>query len=762
MDGEQVRSEPDHADVARAGQLEPLQTSRLIDILDQQLSVLRRIDQRQAAADLSQQPIPEVPATNSSAWNALLGSTLTDTIEPRVERWRSGLDALLVFLGLFSAIVTAFLVNSLAGLTEDKVAKTNELLVNLTEIVIALSGKPASGLNISHPAPFRPDASDVRVNAFWSLSLTFSLSIAALAVGCRGFLNMITWSRHKKASERLADVWTRWNAADRVLRPAIEALGQLLVIPVFLFIIGILDTLFSSVQELLHPPPFILFSFGVSLLCITAVAALLCFTVVDGTIHPMSSPFQSRLAYNFRISLLPRVDTCASWIRRHLGPPHLAPSASRLEASAPQADTSRLATSTIDLYHQIVQLTHEDESLDQAAGALFNVIHERAGTPSHGWVRISSQECATLRHLLSPEASIRSNRTAAWVIVRIQKVNPRRTITYSPEDFGSVLASLTGAAKRAGGGYSLGALWDSLFIRAMGVMLLDEDKDPNEHPLILRCLSSAHSTWDKSLFDPSTATRSSQSVLAFLLDVLYAKLHEELPALVNKSEARIVDLLLSPKFSLSAVPISIDSRSFMQSLIFRPPGENRRELAHIIRWIMKVTHPSHVIVHYLQNLEGISAAQVKSLSWAQCGSLFAIIDTVARLCLDAEDFEDWELLSELCATCLIKFITARDRLNIAAFSFDLVLTLLHVMRSVRPNTASVTIQHLRTIYRYVHDTPHSRYSEVLLEFQALLGTEHNFQETVPSVQDEDYTNLSWAINDDAALDFGDSDLGSGR
>ncbi|KAJ7151224.1 hypothetical protein C8R46DRAFT_826255, partial [Mycena filopes] len=196
--------------------------------------------------DFSQQPIPEVPATSSSAWNALLQSTLKETIDPRVERWRSGLDALLVFLGLFSAIVTTFLVNSLAGLEEDQTSRTNELLVNLTEILISLSGKPASGLNLTYPAPFTPASGDVRVNAFWSVSLTFSLTIAALALGCRGFLNMVTWSRHKRASERLADIWTRWNGTNRVLRPVIEALPQLLIFPVFLFILGILDLLIST------------------------------------------------------------------------------------------------------------------------------------------------------------------------------------------------------------------------------------------------------------------------------------------------------------------------------------------------------------------------------------------------------------------------------------------------------------------------------------------------------------------------------------
>ncbi|KAJ6608282.1 hypothetical protein B0H10DRAFT_527746 [Mycena sp. CBHHK59/15] len=287
-------------------------SSKLITLLDEQLSVLRRIDQRQAAADLSQQPIPEVPATNSSAWNALLWSTLAETIEPRVDRWRSGLDALLVFLGLFSAIVTAFFVNSVDSLTENKVARTNELLVNLTDIILALGGESASNLTFIRPVTFSPDPSDVRVNAFLSLSLTFSLSIAALAIACRGFLNMITWSRYKKASSRLTDIWTRWNAADHVLRPAIEALPQLLILPVVLFIIGILDLLFSSARQLCPPPPLILVASCLSVICITVVAALLCFTIVDGSIHPTSSAFQSPLVHSAHVWLIPRLQRFAS------------------------------------------------------------------------------------------------------------------------------------------------------------------------------------------------------------------------------------------------------------------------------------------------------------------------------------------------------------------------------------------------------------------------------------------------------------------
>jgi hypothetical protein len=147
--------------------------------------------------DISRQPIPEVPATSSSAWNALLRSTMTDVISPKAEGWRSGLDALLVFvrllllpsfmvkqfqqihirmkLGLFSAIVTAFIVPSLAALKQDEIARTNELLMNITNIMIRLSDTNVSNLNLATPAIFVPEPSDVRFNVYLTLSLIISV-----------------------------------------------------------------------------------------------------------------------------------------------------------------------------------------------------------------------------------------------------------------------------------------------------------------------------------------------------------------------------------------------------------------------------------------------------------------------------------------------------------------------------------------------------------------------------------------------------------
>ncbi|KAJ6541203.1 hypothetical protein DFH09DRAFT_991081, partial [Mycena vulgaris] len=223
---------------------------KLSSLIEEQTSLLRRNALWKVAADKSREPIPEVPGTSSSAWNALLRSCLADSIQPKADGWRSGLDALLVFLGLFSAIVAAFIIPSLGTLKPDDIARSNELLANITIIILTISGANATQLNLPQPTVFVPDPSDVRLNVYLTLSLIISLSIGALAIACRGFLNLVSWSQHTKAVERLTDITTRWKAAEKLLGPAIESLPQLLIIPAILFILGLVDSLFSTALQL--------------------------------------------------------------------------------------------------------------------------------------------------------------------------------------------------------------------------------------------------------------------------------------------------------------------------------------------------------------------------------------------------------------------------------------------------------------------------------------------------------------------------------
>ncbi|KAJ7032366.1 hypothetical protein C8F04DRAFT_657929 [Mycena alexandri] len=355
-----------------------LYLAKLASLMEEQVSVLRRIDARQSTRDLSQQPMPEVPATSSSAWNALLRSTLADTIHPKLDRWRSGLDALLVFLGLFSAIVTSFFVQSLTALKEDQTVRMNELLANLTDIIIDISGVPSANLHLTQPLAFHPDPTDVRLNSFWSLSLILSLSIAALAVACRGFLNMVGWSRFTKASEKLIDIRIRWASSERFLGPTIELLPPLLVIPVLLFIAGLLDTLFSSVLQLTPVPKPILFTSSVSLLFISAVALLLCYTLAHRGLNPSGSTIP--------------------WTVRHL---KRHPSDKVRDTDFPDTLSERAPS----VYHQVVQATHDDDALNEASAALYDIMQSlavwpRYGSPSTGLI---DQERATFLHLLLPK-----------------------------------------------------------------------------------------------------------------------------------------------------------------------------------------------------------------------------------------------------------------------------------------------------------------------------------------------------------------------
>jgi hypothetical protein len=139
------------------------------------------------------QPVPQQDVRSSAAWRALEKSH-AGIVEPTIERWKGGLDAMLVFVslfislhipqlpnncsksGLFSAIVTAFFIDSLSKLQPDDGAATNELLSNITNILLLVHGISFNETGLPALTPFEPDRNDVRENVFWSISLALSVS----------------------------------------------------------------------------------------------------------------------------------------------------------------------------------------------------------------------------------------------------------------------------------------------------------------------------------------------------------------------------------------------------------------------------------------------------------------------------------------------------------------------------------------------------------------------------------------------------------
>ncbi|ESK87248.1 hypothetical protein Moror_5784 [Moniliophthora roreri MCA 2997] len=81
-----------------------------------------------------------------------------------VKNWKEDIDTLLVFAGLFSAAVSALVIESYQWLSEDP---TDTVVFLLTQTSLQLSG--SQSISLEWP-PFKADPSSVRINRFWFLS----------------------------------------------------------------------------------------------------------------------------------------------------------------------------------------------------------------------------------------------------------------------------------------------------------------------------------------------------------------------------------------------------------------------------------------------------------------------------------------------------------------------------------------------------------------------------------------------------------------
>ncbi|KAJ7657728.1 hypothetical protein DFH06DRAFT_1044899 [Mycena polygramma] len=96
-----------------------------------------------------------------------------------VETWKSDMEGLLIFAALFSAILTAFIVESYKSLSPDPGDLTVQLLGQISQQLSA----SADGIDFHVPPPsqFKPAITSLICNALWFISLSFSLACALIA-----------------------------------------------------------------------------------------------------------------------------------------------------------------------------------------------------------------------------------------------------------------------------------------------------------------------------------------------------------------------------------------------------------------------------------------------------------------------------------------------------------------------------------------------------------------------------------------------------
>ncbi|KAK7036131.1 hypothetical protein R3P38DRAFT_3392059 [Favolaschia claudopus] len=615
-----------------------VQFANLSKLMTEQTDLLRRIEARQASADLSRKPMPQVPATSSSAWNPLLKSFVNETIQPQVNRWQHGLDSLLVFLGLFSAVVTSFLADSLNNLKPDEAARTNELLLNISDIITAIGGASLSNLTLSSPSTFEPDPSDIRVNSFYSLSLVLSLSIAALVVAGRGFLNMVTWSPHKKAVFRLSDIHARWGAAERILRPGIESLTQLVVIPVLLFIAAIVDVLISTVLPIFPRPRLIFVATGLCLLSITTVASVLLI---------------SSLASLLRVAIirsLSYLGNTSAWFTKFPKAQLSEPDSSDLEKCAKLSHPSFPLSDAVQSYHQILQGTHDDDALDLAASALLDILKVPGSSRRS---KLTDIEIATFSHLLSPEASTRSNRTAAEVFAATYGDNSWISQeTRLLDSAYPLLDQFFDAMQRYHTDYYSGLsfmnMWDSPFIRALAVAV--GYRPGPIHPVVY-ILSARALNWELWSPDRSSAT-TNENLLRLVWKVLDVKLtkvyFQDIESPMKRAEMHALIYTSQP-----GEWVEVDSRSLLESLIFLFEHGNLDQypwITDFVQWIAGWASLDALIVDMLHTLHS-DILQQPWVTWTMKHNFLTCIELIMNACAQRPDALSGHQMLNLCSLC---------------------------------------------------------------------------------------------------------------
>ncbi|PSR74125.1 hypothetical protein PHLCEN_2v10081 [Hermanssonia centrifuga] len=123
--------------------------------------------------------------TSSSPWS-VLAKTLHEMDERKVKDCKEDIDTVLVFSGLFSAVLTAFLATSYPNLQLQSADQTVSLLQQIASQQISLALSPgsinASLINSTDTPSFEPSSDWVCINALWFSSLVCSLITASFGM----------------------------------------------------------------------------------------------------------------------------------------------------------------------------------------------------------------------------------------------------------------------------------------------------------------------------------------------------------------------------------------------------------------------------------------------------------------------------------------------------------------------------------------------------------------------------------------------------
>ncbi|KAJ7785295.1 hypothetical protein DFH07DRAFT_726715, partial [Mycena maculata] len=95
------------------------------------------------------------------------------------ESWKSDMEGMLIFAGLFSTSLTAFIIESYTTLVPDSGDSTVRLLAQISQQLAANAN--GSTFHVPTQLTFTPPATSIVCNALWFISLGLSLTCALVA-----------------------------------------------------------------------------------------------------------------------------------------------------------------------------------------------------------------------------------------------------------------------------------------------------------------------------------------------------------------------------------------------------------------------------------------------------------------------------------------------------------------------------------------------------------------------------------------------------
>jgi hypothetical protein len=196
--------------------------------------------------------------------------------------------------GLFSAVLTAFLVETYSQMQPDNSSLTTEILIDISHQLENLSQNqvaPASSISLE---AFRASTTIVAINSLWFLSLVFALASALLGILVKQWLREYSlWTTVAPIEHALHLRQYRYNSMKQWMIPTlVTALPTLLQISVVLFFGGLLSLLWP-----INNVVAILTTIGITFTILAAILAVV-LPLLDET-----CPFKTPLGWTILTSM---------------------------------------------------------------------------------------------------------------------------------------------------------------------------------------------------------------------------------------------------------------------------------------------------------------------------------------------------------------------------------------------------------------------------------------------------------------------------